>query len=86
MAPSATEGGSISELNTVSELREWLFGRVGDDNDIVIDDLQEDFAEQHELDDEKKGIRVCINSQFYIKSIVVILGQQGMDLQCYHHS
>ena len=58
MAPSALEGGSISELNTVTELREWLLGRVGDDNDIVIDDLQEEFAEQFELEDEKRGIRV----------------------------
>ena len=58
MAPSATEAGSIQELNTVHELQEWLFGRVGDDNDIVIDDLQEQYAEQYELEDEKKGIRV----------------------------
>jgi len=57
MAPSATEGGSISELNTVTELKEWLIGRVGDDNDIVIDDLQEDYAEQFEIEDEKRGIR-----------------------------
>ena len=58
MSPSATESGSIQELNTVHELKEWLLGRVGDDNDIVIDDLQEEYAEQYELDDEKKGIRV----------------------------
>ena len=58
MAPSALEGGSISELNTVTELKEWLLGRVGDDNDIVIDDLQEEFAEQFEIEDEKRGIRV----------------------------
>ena len=58
MAPSATEGGSIAELNTISELKEWLYGRVGDDNDIVIDDLQEEYAEQYELEDEKRGIRV----------------------------
>ena len=54
MAPVALEGGSVSELNTgsklgfdsqshlssVLELKEWLVGRVGDDNDIVVDDLQ----------------------------------------------
>jgi len=57
MSPSATECGSIQELNTVHELKEWLLGRVGDDNDIVIDDLQEEYAEQYELEDEKKGIR-----------------------------
>ena len=58
MAPSATEGGSIAVLNKVSELKEWLFGRVADDNDIVIDHLQEEYNEQHELEDEKRGIRV----------------------------
>jgi len=57
MAPSATECGSIQELNTVHELKEWLIGRVGDENDIVIDDLQEEYAEQYDLDDEKRGIR-----------------------------
>eukprot|EP00092_Neocalanus_flemingeri_P016786 GFUD01018155.1.p1 GENE.GFUD01018155.1~~GFUD01018155.1.p1 ORF type:complete len:540 (-),score=94.96 GFUD01018155.1:837-2456(-) len=57
MAPSATEVGSIQELNTVFELKEWLLGRVGDDNDIVIDDLQEEYAERYDLEDEKKGIR-----------------------------
>ena len=56
MAPVALEGGSVSELNTgmsklgfesqshlflsVLELKEWLIGRVQDDNDIVVDDLQ----------------------------------------------
>jgi len=57
MAPSGTVGGSIEELSTVTELKEWLLGRVGDDNDIVIDDLQEDYAEHFEIEDEKKGIR-----------------------------
>ena len=49
---------ALQELGTVSDLRDWLVGRVGDDDDIVIDDLQEEFGEQFELEDEKKGIRV----------------------------
>ena len=56
MAPVAIDGGSVSELNTggipldyifnytllvsVLELKEWLYDRVQDDNDIVVDDLQ----------------------------------------------
>lgn len=57
MAPMAVQTGSVSELNTVTELEEWLIGRVGDDNDIVVDELQEMFAEKLELDDERKGIK-----------------------------
>lgn len=57
MAPVATQGGTISELNTVVELTEWLVGRVGDDNDIVVDDLQADHNEKLELEDERAGIK-----------------------------
>ena len=49
MAPSK-ESGKIQDLSSVTELKEWLLGRVGDDNDIVIDDLQEDFYEQFEIE------------------------------------
>ena len=58
MSPS--KDPKIQEIKTVTELIEWLLGRVADDNDIVIDDLQEDFAEQFEIEDEKKGIKVLI--------------------------
>ena len=56
MAP-LKESGKIQDLCTVTELKEWLFGRVADDNDIVIDDLQEEFNEQFEIEDQKKGIK-----------------------------
>ena len=53
------------------ELKEWLVGRVGDDNDIVVDDLQvsttqggeiETFSQADhnaklELEDERDGIK-----------------------------
>ena len=42
----------------MKELQEWLHERVADDDDIVIDDLQEDFNEQFEKEDEKNGIKV----------------------------
>ena len=56
MSPS--KDTKIQDILPVSELKEWLLGRVADDNDIVIDDLQEDFNEQFEIEDEKKGIKV----------------------------
>lgn len=58
--PVSKDTAKIQEIKPVKELKEWLLGRVADDNDIVIDDLQEDFAEQFELEDEKKGIKVNI--------------------------
>ena len=50
--------GSIQDLLTVAELRAWLLERVADDDDIVIDDLQEDYNEQFEQEDERNGIKV----------------------------
>jgi len=47
----------MQELGTVKDLEEWLVGRVGDDNDIVIDDLQEEFAGIMEGEDEAAGIK-----------------------------
>ena len=47
--------GSIQDLLSVKELREWLVGRVADDDDIVIDDLQEDYNEQFEQEDESES-------------------------------
>jgi len=57
MAPVAIEGGSVSELNTVLELKEWLYERVQDDNDIVVDDLQADHNEKLDMEDERAGIK-----------------------------
>ena len=41
-----------------TKLKEWLIGRVADDNDIVIDELQEEHADMFEMEDEKRGIKV----------------------------
>lgn len=65
MAPVAIEGGSVSELNTVLELKEWLYERVQDDNDIVVDDLQADHNEKLDLEDERAGIKgSCVSIQW----------------------
>lgn len=38
-------GNSVQEEECgVKDLKDWLFDRVGDDNDVVIDDLQEEFG------------------------------------------
>ena len=50
--------GSIQDILSVKELKEWLLERVADDDDIVIDDLQEEFHEMFESKDEKNGIKV----------------------------
>ena len=50
--------GTIQDILSVKELKEWLHERVADDDDIVIDDLQEEFNEQFEQEDEKNGIKV----------------------------
>lgn len=50
--------GSIQDILSVKELKEWLLERVADDDDIVIDDLQEEFHEMFESEDEKNGIKV----------------------------
>ena len=57
MAPGKDQA-KIQELSSVHELKEWLIGRVADDNDIVIDELQEEHADMFEMEDEKSGIKV----------------------------
>ena len=36
--------GNSTEDPSIAELKDWLFGRVADDNDIVIDDIQNEFG------------------------------------------
>jgi len=59
MAPQDDDAGEskITENFSVHELREWLMGRVADENDIVIDELQEDFFEVLEAEDDASGIK-----------------------------
>jgi hypothetical protein len=39
-------------------LQDWLIGRVADDNDVIIDDLQSELAGQLDEEDETMGIKV----------------------------
>lgn len=36
----------------VAELRDWLLTRVGDENDIVVDELQQEWVEGGEEEDD----------------------------------
>ena len=64
MAPGKDQA-KIQELSSVHELKEWLIGRVADDNDIVIDELQEEHADMFEMEDEKRGIKVGKRTSIY---------------------
>lgn len=40
----------------VSELKSWLFDRVGDSRDVVVDDLQDEEAPAMTKKDEEEGV------------------------------
>lgn len=41
--------------NTYQELKDWLFEEVSDDNDIVVDEMQKDFAAYYEEAEDFEG-------------------------------
>lgn len=45
------------EMETVEELKEWLYKEVADDDDIIIDQLQEELAANLDLRDDEEGIK-----------------------------
>ncbi len=45
----------VSE-SEVSELKSWLFDRVGDSRDVVVDDLQDEEAPALTKRDEEAGV------------------------------
>ena len=62
-----TAQGVIEEGDGLLQLREWLFEEVGDDNDIVVDEMQEQFASYFE--DEETVLEECAGSEEYINNI-----------------
>uniref|UniRef100_A0A0K2UHP2 SET domain-containing protein n=3 Tax=Lepeophtheirus salmonis TaxID=72036 RepID=A0A0K2UHP2_LEPSM len=36
------------DIDPIYELKEWLFGRIGDEDDVVVDQIQEEFASEWE--------------------------------------
>ena len=62
---------------TISDLRSWLLDRVGDDNDIVVDELQEDFAAGwHEKEEAGLGKAEPVEgSKEYVRNVTVVAKQ-----------
>lgn len=60
--------GNSTEDPSIKELKDWLFERISDDNDVVVDDIQRDFAQYFE-DIELKQSPVCDGSDEYKKNI-----------------
>ena len=60
MAPNVTDDGAASgaEINngegSVAELYEWLWERVADDRDVVVDDMQEEHFARLEAEDDAR--------------------------------
>ena len=40
--------GNSTEEPSVKELKDWLFERVADDNDIVVDEMQNEFGDYYD--------------------------------------
>lgn len=65
MAPNVTDDdgagpGAGADINkspdsNVAELYEWLWERVADDRDVVVDDMQEEYFARLEAEDDAKG-------------------------------
>ena len=49
--------GNSCEDQSITELKDWLFERVADDNDIVVDEMQQEFAAYYDkLEVEKTSL------------------------------
>ena len=47
--------GNSCEDQSITELKDWLFDRVADDNDIVIDEMQEEFGAYYDKLENENG-------------------------------
>ena len=60
MAPNVTDDGAASGAEiingegSVAELYEWLWERVADDRDVVVDDMQEEHFARLEAEDDAR--------------------------------
>lgn len=63
-----------SEDETIKELKDWLFERVADDNDIVIDEMQEEFGAFYEtIDQDNPGSEEYRNNLELLKTSIAEL-------------
>jgi len=65
--PVEEENAVLSEGDGLAELKEWLFEEVADDRDIVVDEMQSDFA-QH-FQQEEESLNECEGSDLYRENI-----------------
>jgi len=72
MTPKIVELPEEPLTETVLELKEWLIGRVADDNDIVIDDLQEEHAEILDSEDEKIGFKGSDSWKWNVNTVALV--------------
>lgn len=63
MSPNAADEAIATMKDDVKELFDWLWDRVADERDIVVDDLQEEEIPRLEEEDDKKG--ECLGSVEY---------------------
>ena len=61
------DGGIIEEGDGLQQLKEWLFEEVGDDNDIVVDEMQEEFHAYFE--DEEEHLGECDGTSEYKENV-----------------
>ena len=61
------DGGTIEEGDGLQQLKDWLFTEVADDNDIVVDEMQQDFHDYYEEEEERLG--ECEGSTEYKENI-----------------
>ena len=61
------EAGTIEEGDGLQILKDWLFTEVADDNDIVVDEMQEEFSKYFE--EEEKRLDECQGSDLYKENI-----------------
>ena len=52
MPAEASEDGK----DEIAELNDWLWDRVADDRDVVVDDMQEEFFPMLEKKDDEEGV------------------------------
>ena len=61
------EVGTIQDGDGLQQLKDWLFGEVADDNDIVVDEMQKEFHAHFEEEEARLG--ECSGSSEYKENI-----------------
>jgi len=74
--------GNSTEDPSIAELKAWLFGRVADDNDIVIDDVQNEFGVYYDkmetINDSVEGTEEYkANMEYLTTSIAKLKTKEG---------